>query len=244
MKNLPNKFIDLLRNVKNKRPRVVIEHIIKHGQITTEELKDIYGYNHPPRAARDVRELGIPLDTVRVIGTGGRKIAAYKFGNMAKTRAGKLFGRKVLAKQLKKSLLDLYGARCHIYLEEFPAKELQVDHRIPFEIAGDALSAEPKSFMLLCAPANRAKSWNCEHCPNWQIKQVKNCQKCYWAFPEKYNHVAMRDIRRLDIVWQEKETVEYDHLKRAAKGQVNMPEYVKKILRRHLRKSLNPHKTK
>ena len=54
----------------------------------------------------------------------------------------------------------------------------------------------------------------------------------------------MRDIRRLDIVWQEKETVEYDHLKRAAKGQVNMPEYVKKILRRHLQKSLNPHKTK
>ena len=39
MKNLSSKFIDLLRNVKNKRPRVVIEHIIKHGQITTEELK-------------------------------------------------------------------------------------------------------------------------------------------------------------------------------------------------------------
>ena len=46
-----------------KRPRTVIGHILQHGFITSEELHSIYGYDHPPRAARDVREYGIPLET-------------------------------------------------------------------------------------------------------------------------------------------------------------------------------------
>ena len=62
--NYPKEFIKLLQSVKAKRPKTVIDHILKHGQITTEELKDTYGYNHPPRAARDVREQGIPLKTL------------------------------------------------------------------------------------------------------------------------------------------------------------------------------------
>ena len=52
----PDDFIKLLHSVKAKRPKTVIDHILEHGQITTEELKDIYGYNHPLRAIRDVRE--------------------------------------------------------------------------------------------------------------------------------------------------------------------------------------------
>lgn len=36
----------------DKRPKAVIDHILKHGLITTDELKPLYGYNHPPRAAR------------------------------------------------------------------------------------------------------------------------------------------------------------------------------------------------
>ena len=64
----PKDFLKLLRSVKAKRPRTVIAHILEHGQITTEELKDIYGYNHPPRAIRDVREQGIPIITFCVTG--------------------------------------------------------------------------------------------------------------------------------------------------------------------------------
>lgn len=40
---LPKEFLERLRTVTGKRPRVVIEHILKHGHITTEELRDIYG---------------------------------------------------------------------------------------------------------------------------------------------------------------------------------------------------------
>ncbi len=47
-----------------KRPKTVIDHILKHGFITTEQLKDDYGYNHPPRAVSDVKEHGIEIGLV------------------------------------------------------------------------------------------------------------------------------------------------------------------------------------
>ncbi|EDX75007.1 hypothetical protein MC7420_881 [Coleofasciculus chthonoplastes PCC 7420] len=80
---LPDDFIKICQSVTAKRPRSVIDHIMQYGFVTTEELKETYGYNHPPRAARDVRELGIPLKTFRVTGSDGRKIAAYKFGDIS-----------------------------------------------------------------------------------------------------------------------------------------------------------------
>jgi hypothetical protein len=46
----PPEFLKLLESVDAKRPKTVIDHILKHGQITTEDLKNAYGYNHPPRA--------------------------------------------------------------------------------------------------------------------------------------------------------------------------------------------------
>jgi hypothetical protein len=89
--------------------------------------------------------------------------------------------------------------------------------------------------MLLCASANRAKSWSCENCPNWRKKETAVCETCYWAFPECYTHIATRDIRRLDLLWSGKETEEYDQLVKEAKNaRKEMPEYVKSILRKHL----------
>ena len=39
----PPEFLALLKKVTAKRPRTVIDHILKYGQITTEELREIYG---------------------------------------------------------------------------------------------------------------------------------------------------------------------------------------------------------
>ncbi len=85
-RDLPKDFLDRLKAVTSKRPKTVIDHILKHGFITTEELESKYGYNHPPRAARDVREEGIPLETFRVKNAEGRTIAAYRFGDVTKIR--------------------------------------------------------------------------------------------------------------------------------------------------------------
>lgn len=58
---LKKNILDRLNAITAKRPATVIQHIIKHGFITTEELITNYGYEHAPRAARDVRERGVNL---------------------------------------------------------------------------------------------------------------------------------------------------------------------------------------
>ena len=63
-----------------------------------------------------------------------------------------------LLAQSEACLIERYGSRCNIYLEPFPERELQIDHRVPFEIAGDgALSENLDDYMLLSPSANRAK---------------------------------------------------------------------------------------
>ena len=169
-KKWPKKFLEKLEAVTAKRPRTVIQHILEHGSVTTEELKRL-GYEHAPRAARDVRELGIPLETFRVRDSQGRSIAAYRFGNPAKVgdRMSKASGRTVLSKALKKALVEKYGARCFIYRQPMEENLLQVDHRVPYEIGGEQDGQNLDCYMLLCPSANRAKSWTCEHCPNWTL---------------------------------------------------------------------------
>ena len=42
MMEYPKEFLDLLESVTAKRPRTVVQHILKNGFITSQELKDIY----------------------------------------------------------------------------------------------------------------------------------------------------------------------------------------------------------
>src|SRR5471030_3213195 len=91
-------FYDACVATTAKRARTVIHHILAHGQITTEELSELYNYDHPPRAVRDVRENGIPLETYFVTSPKtGRKIAAYKFADPTKMVAGRVGGRKAFS---------------------------------------------------------------------------------------------------------------------------------------------------
>ena len=150
-KNIPQNIMRILRSVEAKRARTAIEHIIEHGLITTEELK------------------------------------------------------------------EKYGERCHICSASFEERYLQIDHRVPYEVAGDDVLPNRNfdHYMLVCSSCNRAKSWSCEHCLNWAEKRDPDiCQSCYWASPINYAHVAMRDIRRLAMVWQKNEARQYDTVKK------------------------------
>ena len=177
--NLPKEFLARLKAVTAKRAGIVIAHILKHGHITTEELKEKYGYGHPPRAAKDVRDQGIPLETFRVKGTDGRTIAAYRFGDPSAVRRGFLGGRRAFSKGFKAALFAASADRCQVCLQKYEERYLQIDHRVPYEVAGDVKFDErdAASYILVCASCNRAKSWSCEHCPNWtKLKIVKTCQ--------------------------------------------------------------------
>lgn len=181
MKKYSKDFLLKLESIKAKRPATVIQHILKHGYITTEDLENIYGYKHPPRAIRDVKEQGIPIETYYVKNSEGKRMAAYRFGNPneIENSLSKVAGRTVLSKALKHALMDKYGAKCFIYLETLDEALLQVDHRIPYEIGGEPNNDNIDCYMLLSPSANRAKSWTCEHCPNWEKKDVTFCINCF-----------------------------------------------------------------
>jgi hypothetical protein len=227
----PPEFLELLRSVTGRRARIVIDHILQHGSITTEQLKIIYGYNHPPRAIKDVRDHGIPIEKFSVKDNDGKTIAAYRFGDLSAVRAGILSGRKVFSRAFKTVLIEMQGAKCAICATRYEARYLQIDHRVPYEIGGDPVSASQSEFMLLCGSCNRAKSWTCEHCPNWQEKSPDVCRACYWANPVNYQHVATEPIRRLDIHWRGIEVEDYERLAtHAASENITVADYIKTVL--------------
>lgn len=210
------RILALCEKVTKKRPRTVIDHILAHGHITTEELQETYGYDHPPRAARDVREEGVPLETFRIVSNRtGRKIGAYRFADPAKIKRGRIGGRKAFSKAFKEALLERYGEFDALTAQPVESRYLQIDHRVPYEVAGDGSHDEEnlEAYMLLDASSQRAKSWSCEHCENWtDLHEEAICRGCYWAFPEDYTHVAMREVRRIDLQWDGEEVAIYDRL--------------------------------
>jgi hypothetical protein len=228
-------FLDRLNAAKNKRARVVIEHLLQHGSISTQELKDLYGYNHPPRAAKDVRDEGIPLETFTIKGADGRSIAAYRFGDPTTLISGREGGRKSFSKRFKLTLYQRGQSRCSLCNGRFAVRELQIDHCIPYEIDGDVDEPEKhtEAFMLVCGSCNRAKSWSCEHCPNWSAKDRTVCGSCYWATPLAYEHVATKNVRRTEITWEgAQELTLHEKLQQSAQiEQLSMQDYIKALLR-------------
>lgn len=230
-------FLEKLKKVTAKRARIVIDHILKHGQITSEELKTVYGYDHPPRAIRDVREHGIPIETFRVTSSEGKRIAAYRFGNPDDIRDNQLKGRKVFPKTLKAQLFKEQNGHCAICHASYEMRYLQIDHRIPYEVSGDSDNEHHiGDYMLLCTSCNRAKSWSCEHCQNGQYdKNSDVCQNCYWANPIDYDHVAMIEERRVALVWRNHEVADFEQLKREAEqANISIHEYIKRFFQKNM----------
>ena len=231
----------LCEKVTAKRPRTVIDHILKHGYITTDDLQGLYGYTHGPRAARDVRESGIPLETFNVVSEStGRTIAAYRFDDPAKIQHGRIGGRKAFSRAFRDQLVKLYDSRDAFTGEKLDARMLQIDHRVPYEIAGETVHHEsnPEEYMLLDASSQRAKSWSCEQCVNWlENKDEKMCRSCFWAFPETYKHVAGEQVRRVDIEWRgTTEIAAFEKLReRAEREDMTVAAFIKKTIQNIVR---------
>ncbi len=236
MVGISKDILERLNAVAAKRPRTVIQHILKHGSVTSDELTECYGYEHPPRAVRDVRELGIPLVTRRIKTDDGKRIAVYEFGDLSKWGRApkKTKGRTALTRALKSALIEKYGARCSIYLEEMEPAELQIDHRIPYEIGGEVDVGEIDSFMLLSPSANRAKSWACEHCENWTRRDPLFCVRCFWAHPENYGHIAGKERRMISVMFSGDEVADYEKLMEQT-GDVSAQTLIKQILHERLK---------
>lgn len=232
----PKAILDKLNSITDKRPATVIQHILDNGYITTEELENIYGYKHPPRAIRDVRERGINIETYRVKSSDGRSIGAYRFGYpvIAEDKVSKVAGRTVLSQVLKKALIEKYGSVCFVYLQPMEERLLQIDHRIPYEIGGEQAEDDIDCYMLLSPSANRAKSWTCEHCPNWTQKDVSFCLNCFWAYPENYTHIAGKEQRRIIVTFTGNEIEDYNRLIELV-GAERAEETIKELINKYIK---------
>jgi len=234
-------LLALLAKITRGRAKIVVDHILKHGKVSTEELEDIYGLRDAASAARDVKDCGVPLVSVRGKSKTGRMTAVYSYGDPSLIRSDRVGGRRAFSKAFKAALVERFGSKCAICSTPYGARYLQIDHRVPYQIAGDSPAADRnlEDYMLLCGSCQRAKSWSCEHCDNWrEARQPEICKTCYWATPEDYNHIALQDHRRLEIVWLgESEAAEHTGLKHLAQqNRIELPIYAKAALAEHVRR--------
>ncbi len=227
--------------VTSSRGKVVVEHILKHGSVSKEELETIHGLADAASAARDVKDAGVPLISKRGKRKSGRQMAVYSFGDPSLIRGDQFQGRKAFSKGFKKVLCEHYGEKCALCSTPYESRYLQIDHRVPYQIAGDSVDTERdnEEYMLLCGSCQRSKSWSCEHCDNWREGRLSEiCRNCYWAVPEDYTHIALKDHRRLEIVWLgESEVSDHSKLKSlAATNAVALPLYAKAALAEYVRR--------
>lgn len=157
MSELPPEFILRIEAIKNKRARLVLDRIAENGSITTEELREI-GYDHPPRARMDAIDLGFPIIRKTVKSKDGKKnIASYSFNLAGKLGEKERAGRSAFPKKERAAIIAEAGNKCELC---GATHDLQVDHRVPYQVAGETLKNDPKPFMALDGSCNRRKSWS------------------------------------------------------------------------------------
>ncbi|MEI2364564.1 hypothetical protein [Niallia circulans] len=219
-----------------KRPKAVVDHIIKYGAVSTKELKEQYGYEQPPRAAQDVKEYGIPLEPIPLVDSDTKKrYVAYTFGDVDKLKDDIFKGRQNFPKKFKQKLYKEHDNHCIICNIRYSTTFLQVDHRLPFTIAGDDIdlfALDTKEYMPLCRMHNRTKSHACENCFNWlNDKDVEVCKKCFWASPENYVHIATQEEKHIELVFRNEDINTYEKLfKKANDLNIGVQEYIIQLL--------------
>lgn len=226
---------------KNKRAVETLKALLDKGRVSTDEIQAM-GYNHPPRAIADIRDLGVPIITTRTASKKtGKSMAVYTFGKLEDIQEGRIGGRSAFSKSFKKDLVEHYGAVDHITRAPVDERVLQIDHRVPYRISGEFRGATPNvdDFMLLDGSSQRAKSWSCENCPNMKDSRTADtCRTCFWAFPENYTHIATKEYRRTDVVWQGTDVAIHDLLKKQAdQRNIDVAELLRRIARHRAKRS-------
>lgn len=191
------------RGGASKRARALAKVLMEHGSCSTTELKEM-GQEHPPSAARDLKNAGVGLDM---------KQESYVNEEGKKKRRGRYSLSGVIAegRHLRHGLSKKFEAKV-----KAPGQcagcgaspPLQSDHKIPFEIGGETYPHVLAEFQPLCRSCNRAKSWTCEkYCENWTIRDKEICRDCMWASPGEYRHVAMKQVRQVRISLEDPEDI-------------------------------------
>lgn len=202
---LDESTIQMLRALPmSKRARAALNIMLERGAVTTKVLQEEYGLDHPPRAIRDLKDAGVLVGSRRVK-ESGKTISEYFLEDLSAPNRGGA-PRNPIRKVDKDRIIAEFDGKCAVCGTR--ANRLQLDHRIPFAIAGDPPEWTSEAAMPLCPSDNRAKSWACEHCANWVNRDPNVCLGCMWCHPENYDHISMLPERRLVVTAHDETEVE------------------------------------
>ena len=145
-------------------------------------------------------------------------------------------GRRAFPSKFRADVLAAHESRCNLCNQPYPAKSLQLDHRIPYIVGGESAELKVADFQLLCGSHQRKKSWECEHCPNRVAKDPSVCRTCYYAFPDTdTEHVATLPVRYLEVVFTEDEIDFFERIQKASEASgVSTASFVKEAIAEHL----------
>jgi hypothetical protein len=146
-------------------------------------------------------------------------MAVYRFGTAEEIRLRKASGRRGFSKAFKNKLLDHYNPEDRFSRARLDPNALTIDHRVPYEVAGDADNLDVADYMLIDAENQHKKRRACEKCPNTASDALDPaiCGTCYWAYPENYLHHATEELRRTEVAWQGEDVAVHDRLDALAK---------------------------
>lgn len=205
---------------------------MKNGSVSTFQLGQL-GYDQPPRAAQDLKEFGVRLRVTFAKHPKTRnRMAIYWLADDQPFLEGTFRGRQAFSKEFRRKILEECDSKCLFCASLVEKSRLQIDHRVPYQIAGEVNVQNVIEFMLLCSSHQRIKSWTCEHCPAYAQKNALLCKSCFWAIPDgDFTHVATVPERRLDLLWKgEQEVRAFEALKaRAQKENIPLADYLKKM---------------
>lgn len=208
-----DEFLAWARSVNvSRRGAAALEALLQRGSVTTGDLSAM-GYDHPPRAVRDLKDAGFVIKAENV-SVDGRRMARYTLVDTMSVEGRAI--RRPIPLSFRRELFEANDFRCAACGGKFEVRMLQADHRIPFEIGGDPEGLELADYMPLCGSDNRAKSMSCETCANWTKRDVNICATCYWHDPDHYNHLAGDPERRVVLNFQGPEVRIYEILSQMA----------------------------
>lgn len=237
-----DKLAELAKKL-GKRPRTVLEKLLENGSISTYELGQL-GYDQPPRAAQDLKEAGVRLITKQgKHPKSGSRMGIYHLHPEQPLLTGRFTGRKAFPKAFREKVYAYFNNKCNICNVEYDTTMLQIDHRIPYIVAGEIKQLRVQDFQPLCGSHQRTKSWVCEHCRNRERRLKRVCRTCYWAFPDKgYRHIATVPERRLDVTWKGPSELRlYTQLRRlCTKEAVDLQTMIKIIIGQYLDRETKP----
>jgi hypothetical protein len=143
---------------------------------TVDELRN---QGFPRQTDDSQRGVSINVERKSVYGTLQESYQLKRFEQSMEDRVG----RSNIPEKFRKKLYESDDYQCCNCGQTYPVEYLAPDHRIPSIVQNDELDEDNfiEKLQTLCVRCNQVKREACKKCP-----YEHNCDKCEWAFPEKY----------------------------------------------------------